>query len=997
MRHTLAVCATALALSAGSALAQARAISSPLDTTVRRVVVRPPGYPRITDTASLVSRLRGAFAATRAAPRGMRRPGGAVVALASPYAPDVDLTLANPGASIERSQCVSVALKPRVAYECGALRLAYPLPTLTTLTQARTPTLVYRSDHAAPQPIVRAWVARPAAAPVPTQVTATLTLAQESQPRATATWSGSAWTSTAPQQIALSFDALEAPRLQTQVYGYTLRVTFTFADGATAAAEPTGELAIVNRADSPFGPGWWLAGYESLYAVPDSARPVADYFWVGGDGSTRRFRYAGVRADNWTIWVASPAVDRVDTLSYAPDGWFRRHLGDGAYTRFDGSPRLRHTFTDAPTGHSTQFVSYWNQCGRLGTIWVPTPGAAGPGDWQNGRWWSFNYDADDLPDPACTRPARLTSSGASAVTASGIRWTWVTTTSTWGSFHDQASGRTVYVCYAADRRICGYQDRVGQISDFLYGSGGLFAEARLRTDTTPTSPYFTHRFQPGEAVALAGPRDTLTAVTRLTNPRGFATEIALTRFGAPRRITDATGRTTNLAYGDARFPGLPTWVRTPAYFSSYATYDARGNLTQLQQDAMGGEDFATTRYEYHPVWNRPTVLTSPAGVTEYRGYRADYPALEWAQLGPSPARRTSFGYCASECPAGLLRRVTAPVTPQGNAPTDWYSYDGLGNLRQTLSAAGKERRLGRDRLGRVVRDSTLVAQGTSRPWRVDSIGFDTGDRVTSVTSSAAAIADGAASVTLEVRTAYDSEDRPTSVRRWSLPDPRSIGTLVDSMRHDALGRVVWRRPTGAGASYDSTGYDGAGNVTFTRSRQGRVLRMQYDALDRLTSRRGDPVVYAARAGTPGTPHSSIQFPEYNLSPTSRFATRAVVDTFTYEAETGQLRSARNAAAWVDRYYRLDGRLNAEYLRVNTTNGSDFTKHAYGVGYAYDSAGRQIALQIPWELAPNVTDNLGENYVRYTYEPETGWLSTVRDPLGNTTTFAYNNLGDLQTV
>ncbi|MCU0650149.1 MAG: RHS repeat-associated core domain-containing protein, partial [Gemmatimonadaceae bacterium] len=32
-----------------------------------------------------------------------------------------------------------------------------------------------------------------------------------------------------------------------------------------------------------------------------------------------------------------------------------------------------------------------------------------------------------------------------------------------------------------------------------------------------------------------------------------------------------------------------------------------------------------------------------------------------------------------------------------------------------------------------------------------------------------------------------------------------------------------------------------------------------------------------------------------------------------------------------------------------------------------------------------------------YEPETGWLSTVRDPLGNTTTFAYNNLGDLQTV
>nr|MCU0650469.1 hypothetical protein [Gemmatimonadaceae bacterium] len=191
-RAAMAACNAALVACALAAplAAQRGANLRPLDSTDRGTLVRPRGYPRVADTASLVSRLRLAFAATRATPRTVARPGGGAVSLSSPYAPDVDLTLANPGASVERSQCVSIALKPRVAYECGALRLAYPLPTVTTLNEARTPTLVYRSDHAAPQPIVRAWVARPAAAPVPTRVRATLTIAGETQPRASSSWAG---------------------------------------------------------------------------------------------------------------------------------------------------------------------------------------------------------------------------------------------------------------------------------------------------------------------------------------------------------------------------------------------------------------------------------------------------------------------------------------------------------------------------------------------------------------------------------------------------------------------------------------------------------------------------------------------------------------------------------------------------------------------------------------------------------------------------------------
>ena len=62
------------------------------------------------------------------------------------------------------------------------------------------------------------------------------------------------------------------------------------ADGSTQVYLDSGQVAMVSRVDSPFGDGWWLAGYERLYPLRPPrtlSQPNDSLLWVGGDGSTR--------------------------------------------------------------------------------------------------------------------------------------------------------------------------------------------------------------------------------------------------------------------------------------------------------------------------------------------------------------------------------------------------------------------------------------------------------------------------------------------------------------------------------------------------------------------------------------------------------------------------------------------------------------------------------------------------------------------------------------
>jgi hypothetical protein len=93
------------------------------------------------------------------------------------------------------------------------------------------------------------------------------------------------------------------------------------------------------------------------------------------------------------------------------------------------------------------------------------------------------------------------------------------------------------------------------------------------------------RFRPAEAQGLSDSSavDTARVYTKLDGPRPASnahdtTAFHLDRWGAPVRIRNALGQTTELARGEPRFPALATRVRTHTGRVTRAVYDARGNL-----------------------------------------------------------------------------------------------------------------------------------------------------------------------------------------------------------------------------------------------------------------------------------------------------------------------------------------------------------------------------------------------------------------------------------
>jgi hypothetical protein len=225
----------------------------------------------------------------------------AVTTSAPPAPPIATIADPSPGPIMDRSLCLTAALPGDAASECGDLRLAHALPLTRTMNKARVPTLLYNSQHAAPFPVVAANVTLPAGAGVPQQVVARLTIGGVLQPERQ--WPGSSWTAGSTRRVAIGADGLNLGT-GIYIYPYSLEVINQYS-GSSLSDTVTGELVVVNRKDSPFGAGWWLAGLERLDSLASSTK-----LWIGGDGSVRRYAPAG--ANRW----AAANVDRPDTLLY---------------------------------------------------------------------------------------------------------------------------------------------------------------------------------------------------------------------------------------------------------------------------------------------------------------------------------------------------------------------------------------------------------------------------------------------------------------------------------------------------------------------------------------------------------------------------------------------------------------------------------------------------------------------------------------------------------
>lgn len=865
--------------------------------------------------------------------------------------PVVSIADVSAGASIERSLCVTVAAGGGAAYECGDLRLAHALAPARTLNRVRAPVLLYNSQHAHPRPLVYANVTLPAGAAPPDFVYAAMTLPTlgfVNSKRVETT----GWASGTTRRIAIGFDGAT---VGTGVYPFTLDVTI-HTGTADRTARATGELVVVNRAQSPFGAGWWVAGLEQLYFPSDTTQRL----WVGGDGSTRVYRKAS--AGRW----AAEALDEADSLVWTGNG-YARLLRNGARVEFAANGQ--HTATANRFGQRTSFL--WNgSC--LSAILVPYSHTAQTTGASLAGCPSSTFTARDGRVVTLVRGA-----GDSRITA-------IT----------DPDGRQVQFAYADasdPMRITARTDRNGGVVRFGYDASGRLASASADLQD---GRLLTQGFEAAESKGDAAAVPLAESYTRLDGPRADVNDVTLVwvnRWGAPARVRDALGHETQVYREDARWPALVTRMVATNGLETRATYDGRGRLlTSTVQDPLGaGTGTATTTYTWDAKWDLPATITAPTGVVTRMNYDALTGNPLWQEVGDS-TRRVYYGYNAEGQPAWVR-------TP--DQAVDSLAYDVLGNLVRTRTPLGFLTLYYQDGSGRdtLVVTPTTAASATSvagvlqsgvrqrtewdsmhRPVLVETIG----PAITHQPPGTGVAPPPSVAEKVSVRTVYDNLGRPLSVQRWATPDTAHVGVLTTTYTYDAAGRKLTEASTGA-ATQTFT-YDAASNLT--RWTKGDTLRtdMEYDAVNRLTHRITPEVRYGyGCANQLATCRDT--FPKYPNN-TARGLTIAEDHAWFGYDDMGRLVWAENGDAVVQRSYYPNGALRRDSLWLRDWSGSAFTQ-AYGLEYGYDLAGRLRSLRHPTNLTgpTQQTD-------QFDYDPATSVLSGVTDRLGNAFSFAYDALG-----
>ncbi|HYW12619.1 MAG TPA: RHS repeat-associated core domain-containing protein [Longimicrobium sp.] len=885
---------------------------------------------------------------------------------------------------IQRDACVAVGLGSGAASECGDLVVAHPLPGVRVMNAGVQPTLVYNSNHARPHPVVAEHLAGPAGT-VPDTIRAVLLV--NGVQVATMRWPG--WGAAQTRRIALSFDASNTTLYPTGVYTYALQVTGEWLTGTQQSLKVrTGRMVIVNRSASPFGAGWWLSGVEQLVHVPGDTVKV----WVGGDGSARLYR--GNPGGPWR----TEAYDRPDSLYNGVSAehgtvTVRTLPGRAAESWFDVQGRHLRTIN-----FMQQYTAYrWN--GSYLTQ-VNLPYNAARGDTAR-----YLFEYNNNPTAAQRHLSRVAAPGL-AVT----RDTWLQADATGRvtRITDPDSSYVGFLYYTSTKWMTQRTDRRGAAHGFGY------IRVRFHTSTRVVSPGVnaTTRVQAVATLGMNGASVSMDSVRSVYDGARPGTEVCdciwwhVNRWGAPTDMKDPWHRVTTIQRGDPRWPALATGMTASNGFTTTASYDERGNLASMTEwNPYGDGQNATTTFQSDSVWDATTRIVAPEGEVTTRAYDG-YRRRTWEQVGPDASRRVTYGYF----PLSDTRAPGGVETVNGPSGTYRLEYDVRGNLQASISPRYAIRtEILSDVLGRVIRTRIPADSlpGMTVGWKSDTTTYDRAGRATYTVATGPAM-NGAPEQKLHVVREYDLEGNLTAAERWSTPDLATtpVGHVRTRWRYDLGGRAVAEiAPDGA---VDSTFYDLAGNPKEVHTRRTDpvtgsplVVRLFFDAANRMVERQVPQVSYAPRdAGIPlhyratggaicTGPLLDRTYPQRPNDGGCGYRIDAQTETFAYH-ELGGLARADNADAQVRRGYYRGGALATDTLRIRTVAGADFSSHQYVLGYRYDRNGRRIELQHPAQLAPSPT----QRTVQYGYDPITGGLASVTDPMGNQFKYEYNTSGDL---
>jgi RHS repeat-associated protein len=941
------------------------------------------------------------------------------ITVQNPLGPGVVLSTVTPDVTHPRDKCVTIEIRPGIAYECGDLRVVHALPTTQTYNKARTPALIYNSNMATGVNAIGALLTFDPAKGTPDTVKVTVTDSATGNIVGSRQWLGLYWVNGATQRVTVRLDGeLGLENLGTRyVYTFTAQAIYNAAH-TTQSFSATGAQLATSVANGPAFENM-LAGQEYLIipqwtgATPwNSTKPL---FWANSEGDTRQ--YNAVPNDS-LVWAAA-GVDRPDTIKSfnGPTLYgLYRYAEHGAVVHFDPhGPELE---VIDRLGHSTRLVDTTITGAPYSTsVDIPAPNGGGlPYVFMHDSW---KARLDSIVAPSVSGQSRT------------VHFRYDTLNLYADTIKDPDGSFEVYAFangqphLPLDNLMTSYQDKRGTIIRFYYDSAFKLSKVTIDSGSkivvSPAVPSLniTWTFQPAESRGLTTPVAPDSAYTLVVGPRGNqscspplppcpdsldATRFWIDQWGEPTRIRDAHGEEIELTRANARYPSLVTYARYQNGRVTVATYDSRGNDSTLTDSSFSiSGTYPTTHYTFDQKWDYVTKIQRPAGDSVMFAYDANTGNRLWQQPGQDTIRRVHFGYWTTTPWVGLLQSIHTPAESLSTT----VSYDhALANDSGTVTPLGIFSYVSRDAIGRVTGTHTPI---DATNWLTDSSQYDAMDRVTFSSSHAPALTHNYVSDTamlrfhpfhqpftadsqaLTITTTFDSAGNPTSIVRQSLPDPASIGTMRTDLVYDRDDRAIQKIQYFANDSTasDYTFYDDAGNVTGGITRRLDTISVAFDALNR-TIRRILPAKEYPRDTNPGFLGYGWTLPQYSNCPDNTgYCIPADTATFTYD-RVGRVTTANNGDAHITRAYDQRGDLIVDTLRTRAFTNTDFTQHVYGLSFTYDLDGRRLTLTHPSTIAPKNSSGVLLNQNTYIYDLSgIGELTDVTDIFGNVFDYQYD--------
>jgi RHS repeat-associated protein len=596
-------------------------------------------------------------------------------------------------------------------------------------------------------------------------------------------------------RVVGEFDASLIP---TSARLYTVNVTGYNGTTPEGTTSDTVRIIIVNGKTSFFGAGVDMAGFQKLY---DNASQSGGVLITEGSGAASFFR--GSCTPSVTCTFTSPGGDF--SVLTTGSNQYKRTYPDGMVVTFDNAGNELSAVDRFGAATSIAYSTNVN-----GTV---VPWAIGDG---TGKTIDLRYrTASDPP----YQPGSLTT-----ITApTGGRRAEFRVYAASGNLQqvlDVDNLSYAVLGYDTQHLLTSITDKKGFTTNYRYAYGRpaidtvdapnvtIYDGSSVRPRTLFREPYsglfYAAMLGGGTSATNLIPAPTFDIRAAVTDPLGYSTFFSLNRFGSPQiTYTPLTPRSDSAQYDDAT--GLVTRTVSHTGVEVRYTWDVGGKLTNVKNVTLGTNDSTV----YASQFALPVQTISDNSIGQWFTYnqtKTGWP-LQYSRLGDSTATPTTYYPDA-------LGRDTAVVDPAGHRTSSYPKSSGLQNTDSVRAPNTQVTWFKRDTLGRVV--ATRSPTGA-----VDTLALDILNRTTWAIPPMGGT----------TQYQYDELNNITTVT-----DARS---QVYSYQHNALGWVT--RFTGPRGAADSTNYqyDVAGNVVYMRSQGGRVIKLVYDSLYRVTQKIGD--------------------------------------------------------------------------------------------------------------------------------------------------------------